>query len=208
MTWTLFWTLIGVHLLGCMSPGPDFIVVMKNSISYDRRAGIFTALGVSLGILFHTSYCALGLGVLLLEIPQAFWILKVVGGCYLSYLGLKIFLSPAIIPVLHYRPSKRSYSAWSALRLGFTTNALNPKAMLFIMGLFILIAKLRQPWWSLFFVVEMVLMTLVWFIFVGYCFSHAGLKARLVTMQVWISRGLAILLWLFALQLLFARGGP
>ena len=51
-----FATLAIIQMLGVMSPGPDFTVVMRNSLIYTRRIGIFTAIGVTLGILVHLTY--------------------------------------------------------------------------------------------------------------------------------------------------------
>jgi threonine/homoserine/homoserine lactone efflux protein len=53
-----------IQLLGVMSPGPDFAVVVRNSLIYTRRIGVLTAIGVSLGILVHLAYILLGLEML------------------------------------------------------------------------------------------------------------------------------------------------
>lgn len=197
-----FWMIILVHLFGCMSPGPDFIIVVKNTIQHERRLALYTVLGITAGILMHTTYCALGIGLVLLAWPHVFTVLKVLGGGYLFYIGLKIFLSNSIVNQDTVCPTKRRViQPWHAFRLGFFTNALNPKAALFILGLFIMVAKWHSPWWSLFFVIEMTVVTGLWFTFIVYCFSHPTLKQSVLRLQGWISKVLAVFLWAFALQL-------
>jgi threonine/homoserine/homoserine lactone efflux protein len=51
-----------VHLLAVISPGPDFAIVIRNSVGSGRRAGLLTALGVGCGILVHVAYSLLGIG--------------------------------------------------------------------------------------------------------------------------------------------------
>ncbi len=54
-----------IHLLALISPGPDFIVAVKNSISYSRKTGVFTAIGFGLGIMVHIFYCVAGLALIM-----------------------------------------------------------------------------------------------------------------------------------------------
>lgn len=200
--WPAISTIVLVHLLGCMSPGPDFIIVVKNTLGHHYRLGVYTALGVAMGIFMHCSYCALGLGLVLAKIPLVFYALRVVGAAYLAYLGVKIFFSQQIVP--HWQKTRaQPSSAWRAFLSGFLTNALNPKAVLFILGLYILITKLNHPLWSYGFVVEMTVVSFLWFTFIAYCFSLPGFKAKLLKIQSIVSKCLALFLWGFAGQLLW-----
>ena len=61
----LILTISGIHLLALISPGPDFVMVVKNSIQYSRKIGIFTSIGFSIGILVHLFYCIIGLSLIL-----------------------------------------------------------------------------------------------------------------------------------------------
>lgn len=80
-----------LHTLAAMSPGPDFLIVVKNSMSYSRITGIFTALGVSVALLFHITYSALGLGYIISQSILAFTLIKILGALYFLHLGWKIF---------------------------------------------------------------------------------------------------------------------
>lgn len=206
MLGTGFWGIIIIHLLGCMSPGPDFMVVIKNTLSYNRKIAVYTVLGTSVGILMHTSYCALGLGLVLMEIPAFFHVLKVVGAAYLAYLSLKIFFSKALLPTVSQQQNPRTLNSWQAFRAGFLTNALNPKAVLFILGLFIMVTKYDNPWWSFFFVIEMTVVTGLWFLLLVYFFSQPALKRKLFAAQGVINKCLASFLMIFAVQLFMGKG--
>ena len=154
----------------------------------------------------HTSYCALGLGVVLVKIPGLFHLLRILGAAYLFYLSIKIFFTKAMIPTVSQQADAKTLTAWQAYRLGFFTNALNPKAMLFILGIFIMVAKFDNPWWSLFFVLEMTLVTGLWFLLLAHCFSRPRFKAKLIAIQGGIAKCLAVFLSVFAIQLLLSTG--
>jgi len=117
-----------------MSPGPDFLVVSKNSISHSRKIGIYTAIGVALGNCVHVTYTILGLGILISQSIIAFSVIKFAGAVYLVYLGVTLMTEKdAVTEVL---PEAEQKSPKKAFREGFFTNVLNPKATLFFVSIF------------------------------------------------------------------------
>ena len=86
-------------LLAVISPGPDFAMVTRNSLTLSRRAGVLTALGIGLGVLVHLTYTLLGVGLL---IEQSLWLfnaIKLVGAAYLIYLGVTMLRAkPGVAP--------------------------------------------------------------------------------------------------------------
>lgn len=58
-----FLTVGTIAFLGAVSPGPDFVVVTKNTLLGSRAAGVWTALGVGTGILVHVAYSIFGIGL-------------------------------------------------------------------------------------------------------------------------------------------------
>src|SRR3990167_823924 len=62
-------SLVGLVMIALISPGPDFAIVVRNSLIYSRKTGLFTALGIALGILVHVSYTLLGLGLVIAKNP-------------------------------------------------------------------------------------------------------------------------------------------
>ena len=74
-----------------LTPGQDMILVMSRSISQGKKAGIITALGVSVGLLGHTLLATLGLGAVLMASESLFNIIKFIGAGYLMYIGYQLF---------------------------------------------------------------------------------------------------------------------
>jgi len=89
MYWSEFLTVALIHLLAVASPGPDFAIVVRESVGYGRRAGLFTAVGVGTGILVHVTYSLLGIGLIVSQSIVLFNALKWLAAAYLLYIGIK-----------------------------------------------------------------------------------------------------------------------
>jgi threonine/homoserine/homoserine lactone efflux protein len=76
-----------VGLLVGIAPGPDFVVVMKNSLGYGRSAGRATALGIASALVIHVSYTILGFAFILQHYPTLFHLIQLAGAGYLVWLG-------------------------------------------------------------------------------------------------------------------------
>ena len=124
----------GVTALAMLSPGPDMILVMRNTLAGDRRRGGLTALGVLTGNLVHIAYCTLGIALLLSRSPVAYSVLRVASAIYLVYLGLQSLRSR------ERRQSGARYigrqARHQAYWQGLVNNVLNPKGSLFFLGVF------------------------------------------------------------------------
>lgn len=82
-------TLMGITLLAAMSPGPDTIVVIKNSL-ISRKLGILTGFGIASAIFVHVGYCIAGLGVIISQSIIAFQIIKILGVSYILWISYQI----------------------------------------------------------------------------------------------------------------------
>lgn len=112
-----------------LTPGPD--TILSRSISQGRRAGIYSALGISSGGLVHTLLAALGLSVILAQSYFAFTIVKLAGAFYLAYLGVTTLLaknSTLASPKVKVMSNQKIYLQ------GLLTNVLNPKVALFFLS--------------------------------------------------------------------------
>ncbi|MGY0022331.1 LysE family translocator [Streptomyces sp. YJ-C3] len=110
-------------------PGADFTVVVRNSL-VSRRAGVACALGVAGGLLVHTALAVAGVAAVLTAVPALFRALQLVGGVYVLHLGLRTLRS-ALRPLGERSEAGADAErgpAGGALRQGFLTNTLNPKA--------------------------------------------------------------------------------
>jgi threonine/homoserine/homoserine lactone efflux protein len=127
--------LIAVTALN-LTPGPDIAYVAGQSIAQGKRAGILSALGVSLGGCAHTIACAVGLTALIAASPGAFIAIKWIGAAYLTYLGIRMLLSSAGNTANDTTPDAPHLSRGTLLFRGFVTNASNPKVLLFYIAFF------------------------------------------------------------------------
>lgn len=128
-----------IILVAAASPGPDFIISVRNSVLHSQRAGIFTALGIALGILVHVTYCIFGIAALINQSAVLFSIIKYAGAAYLIFIGYKALRSKGFGDkrVIQEEEKERTdLPALKALRNGFLTNILNPKATMFFFALF------------------------------------------------------------------------
>ncbi|SEG44429.1 LysE family translocator [Vibrio hangzhouensis] len=122
-------------LLIVISPGADFVLVFKNSLSSGRKAGLMTGLGIGLGICIHITYSILGISHLLSQNAAIFSMIKYAGSAYLIYLGLSgLFSSKLVIDIENENPTGSSAKKYFAQ--GFLCNALNPKTILFFLSVF------------------------------------------------------------------------
>ena len=129
-------TLAGVMLMGAMSPGPDFALVVRNSLMAGRTSGVFCALGIGVGVLVWAVAAAVGVAGLLAASATLFAIVKLCGAAYLIYLGVRALLSAA--SKKSGEPERETGTApgrRSAFVQGLVTNLFNPKTAVFFVAL-------------------------------------------------------------------------
>lgn len=165
-----FISMVSLTMLAVISPGADFAMVSRNSMFVSRRVGLLTALGISLGVLVHVTYSMLGIGMLISQSILLFNLVKFAGAAYLIWLGIGMLRSRKVGP--NTMSEAPRLSDWQALRIGFLTNALNPKTTLFVVALFTQVispetATLTQIGYGLF----MSAAHLFWFALVAYGLS-------------------------------------
>ena len=113
-------------------PGTDTMFILGQSISNDRKTGLFSVLGMGTGILVHTTFVSLGLSVLLKNSPMAFNIVKALGAAYLIYMGIKTVKSKNSVLADNLETAKGTFK--KAYFQGMITNVLNPKVALFFLA--------------------------------------------------------------------------
>ncbi|UXV32547.1 LysE family translocator [Mammaliicoccus sciuri] len=118
-------------LIICITPGIDMMFILNRSISQGRDAGIYSALGVSVGAVVHTVLSGIGLSVILQTSVVLFTIIKIIGAVYLIYLGIQMFISKQSSISI----KKTVYQSRRKLLLqGVITNVTNPKVALFFIS--------------------------------------------------------------------------
>lgn len=192
-----------MQMIGLISPGPDFAIVVRNSLLHSRSLALLTAFGIACGIMVHVTYILLGLGAIIAKTEWLLTGLKMVGAGYLSYLGIKGLRSSTGLKTAPQKVTALNLSPVEAWRSGFLTNALNPKAMLFILSLFSLNVTDQTPQILLIFYAVMIFITtLIWFTFVAFCLSNERSRIFFSRYRHWIDRITGAFLLLMALKLL------
>lgn len=193
-------TVAMTHLLALMSPGPDLVLVIRNTLSRSKTDGYFTALGFALGVACHLSLGLLGLQILIDAFPLMLTVLRYGGALYLAYLGYRSWMAGQFCITAEQSHSEANLV--QSLREGLVTNLLNTKAMLFFIGL---ILNVLTPDVALGLrlaaVVLMVGLTALWFSLVARFLSIAVVRQKFLRWQKSLERLLALLLWLLALKL-------
>src|SRR5918992_3451138 len=126
---------LAVALVVICTPGPDTALTIRNTLLGGRRAGIFTALGVSTGQAIWTLAASAGIAALLVASEPAFRALKLVGAAYLVWLGLQTLWSAVRRKARAEADPKRPVEPRRAWRQGLISNLGNPKMAAFFTSL-------------------------------------------------------------------------
>lgn len=192
-----------IHILAVASPGPDFIMVVKNTLNYSRKIGIYTAIGIGSGIIVHVTYTFLGIGLIINETPILFQIIKYIGALYIMYIAFLSFQSNSSNEIIRIE-KQDSISNFKAFQIGFITNVFNPKASLFFLSLFSVVLKPETNIYLLAFLGFMlVFQTTMWFILVSFFFTQEKIQQKYYQYQSIINKAFGIILFLFAMKLIF-----
>ena len=117
-----------------LSPGPDNIFVLSNTLYNGKKAGIFTVLGLGTGCLFHTTLVAFGVSEFISFDDNIFYIIKLLGSAYMFFLALKVYNSSISFNVKKIKKIKKSNI--NNFYTGVLMNVLNPKVYFFFFSFF------------------------------------------------------------------------
>ena len=117
-----------------LSPGPDNIFVLTQSLVNGRKFGLATVFGLISGCLIHTTLLAFGVSAVMKESEKLFFAIKFFGAIYLLYLAYKVYNSDANIILSNKNVVKKTTS--QLFRQGFIMNVLNPKVSIFFLAFF------------------------------------------------------------------------
>lgn len=207
MYWTEFLTVALIHLLAVASPGPDFAIVVRESVAHGRRAGTWTALGVGTGIFVHVAYSLLGIGLIVSQSIMLFNALKWAAAAYLLYIGIKALRARPADPVAAEAALMAGErSPRGAFVSGFVTNGLNPKATLFFLSLFTVVIDPHTPLTvQAGYGVYLAGATAAWFSLVALLFSQRRVRAGFARMGHWFDRLMGAVLVGLGVKLAFTE---
>ncbi len=118
-------------VLLALTPGPDNLFVLTQSLAFGHRAGVLVTLGLCSGLIFHTSLVAFGLAAIMAASENLLLVIKVIGVAYLLYLAFRSWQDSG--GSVQKKPM-RQLSQWALYRRGVIMNATNPKVALFFLA--------------------------------------------------------------------------
>lgn len=197
-----FLTIAIVHLLAVASPGPDFAIVVRQSITYGKITALWTSLGVGTGILLHVMYSLLGIGVVVSQSILAFTIMKFMGAAYLMYIGWKALRTKPGGSRILAGKGQEIPTIRKAFWTGFLTNGLNPKATLFFLSLFTVVIAPETPVpIQLFYGIYMAIATALWFSGLSLLFGNDRVRLLFGKVGHWFERFMGGALLLLGVKL-------
>lgn len=134
MNYEILYTFVLSTALLAISPGPDNIYVLVQSICNGKKYGIATVAGLMTGCLVHGTLLAFGVSALINENEKLFFIIKLFGAVYLFYLAYQVYKSSADIAISESGVARKSLL--QLYRQGFIMNVLNPKVTIFFLAFF------------------------------------------------------------------------
>ncbi|MBT8181957.1 MAG: LysE family translocator [Eudoraea sp.] len=186
-----------------ISPGPDNIFVLTQSIANGTKYGLSTTAGLISGCIVHTTLLAFGVSALIKENDQIFFIIKLFGALYLFFLAYKVYRTKAHIAIDNAETPKKSLG--QLFRQGFTMNVLNPKVTIFFLAFFpgfLFSEDLNTV--IQFYVLGLLFMMVTFFIFSTIALlsgaiaiqikKHSGIEVFLQWLQIVVFIGIAIFL--------------
>lgn len=184
-------TVAAVGMAAVASPGPDFLIVARNSLAGGRSAGIATAFGIVTALCVHVGVGVLGLSLIFARSATAFAIAKYLGAAYLIFLGIQALWSarPGQASGLRHDDGSKPLGLANAYRTGVLTNLLNPKAALFFLALFTQVINPDTPIWvKSAFGLTIMLEALLWFSLTAAVLSTPKLRAAYSRIGHWLDR--------------------
>jgi len=185
-----FLLIASVHLLAVIAPGPDFAIIIRQSLHYGREIGIITACGIGCGLGLHVIYSLIGLSALIFANKWMQLAVEIIGSGYLLYLGSLFIYSRFNKKSSNLNNDSKIKPAFtltkSSFWLGFFTNATNPKAFLFFLAIFTSIINVDTPFGvKALYGIWMCLVTIIWFSLVSLIFTNKVIQDKFMRFNIW-----------------------
>lgn len=199
-----FMALATLHFLAVVAPGADFAITVRQSVRHGRLAGVATAVGIGTGISVHVIYTLLGIAALLHGMPWMMKLAQLLGAGYLLYLGVGLLRSRPTAPASAMQPDSANVlpTRWQAFRLGFLTNATNPKATLFFLAVFSTVVSSSTPLSvQMAYGLWMCTVNASWFMLVALLFSQPKVQRVFLSVGYRFERAMGVFIVLLAVRL-------
>jgi len=186
----VLFSVFAVFIPALILPGPDFVAVVRSSMTYGTRAGLLTTLGVTLGLCLYATLSLVGLSAILVKYQWLTWAVRMLGGSYLIYLGIKLLRTkPRQIELDQTaRPAGKR-----AILFGFLVTLTNPKAIVLFASVFATAVTASTPTWLMGVMIALVgASSLIWYSCVSVFMSSTPVMRRFQRARHWIERAAGV----------------
>jgi len=179
-------SVFAIFIPALILPGPDFIAVVRSSMVRGTAAGLLTTLGVSFGLLFYATLSLLGLSAILVEYQWLTWFVRILGGCYLAWLGFRLLMAKPQTMAIHDEGEQHH---GNPLLFGFLVTMTNPKAIVLFASVFATAVTEATPVWLMVAMIALVFASaLMWYALVSLFMSSGPVIRRFQRLGHWIER--------------------
>ena len=194
-----------VHLAGAMSPGPNFVIVGRNSVASGFPAGAATVGGVATGSIGYALLALAGINSVMEALPALYRGIQIAGGLYLAWLGIQMWRkSGAPNPPAPLSSSPKLTFRQSFVQ-GLAVQATNAKTAIFFISVFAASLPRETPFWAQVVLISMVfLSSLLWYATVARFFAIRRIREGYLKGRRWIDRITGSVMLAFGARLLFA----
>jgi threonine/homoserine/homoserine lactone efflux protein len=200
MELSIFLSVVLIHLLAAMSPGPSFVVCLRTAASEGFGTAVALSFGFGAGAALWAAGAMAGLALLFELVPVVFVGLKIVGGLFLLYVAYMMWRHAPTPMVDSSDTAPRS--AWSAFRFGFLTFATNPKPAVFYGAVFVGLVPTDATWPArIALLLAIFANETLWYITVSRVFSFPKARAAYARAKTWVDRIFGAMIAAFGLKI-------
>ncbi len=198
-------SILSIHLMASISPGPDFVVVSQRALFQGRKAGMICGLGVCVGLVFHITYSVIGLTTAMSNSALLTQAIGFLGGCYLIFLGYSS-IKASFLQGTEISHNKKNYiSEKSAFLSGFTVNIFNPKAAVYFISLFSMVTVSSMEVGKILLIALLIILVqMAWYLIFVFIITIPAFKVKFDSKIHFIERLLGILMLMMGAYMLYA----
>ncbi|MDR6820847.1 threonine/homoserine/homoserine lactone efflux protein [Neorhizobium sp. 2083] len=201
-------SILGVFLLGAMSPGPSFVVVSRIAVSGERTEGLAAAIGMGVGGFIFAAIAVAGLTALLVQLAWLDIALRIGGGAYLLWIGIKIWRGANEPLEISNGETVQAGSFRRALVRALLVQLANPKTAIFYASMFAAMLPASPPLWMLLVLPPLLFCNeFAWYAIVAFALSSHGPRSIYLRAKRWIDRAAGAVVGALGMKLMIEGMG-
>ncbi|MCA8933606.1 MAG: LysE family translocator [Rhodospirillaceae bacterium] len=194
-------SVVAIWSIAVVTPGPNTLIVAHTTMSQGRAVAARLVVGTLAATAGWVVFGLFGLTALVAAAPDALAVGKVVGGAYLAYLGIRLLWKTRQRRAFEPNPADAPPLA-HPFRVGFLTNATNPKTAAFIASIFVASFPAHpEPWLDAVVLAIMLTMSASWYAIMMVVLGRPTFARAYRRARVWIDRAAGAIFLGFGVRL-------